>query len=92
MGFERVFLIGFDNSYVSQLQPSTSGQKTKFFSYAGDADKATQITKDTVSFLVQQTRLFRDYWNFADHRIRNLDPASLTDCGEVSSPAEALGL
>lgn len=90
MGFERIFVIGFDNSYISQLKPGTNGRKTQVVSYAGDSDKPAEITEDTVSFLVRQARLFRDYWAFSDHRVRNLDPASLTDCFEVSSPSEAL--
>lgn len=91
LGFERVFLIGFDNSYISQFRPGKNGLKTQLVSYAGDSEKAAEITEDTVSFLVRQTRLFRDYWNFSDHKTQNLDPASLTDCFEVSSPAEAIG-
>lgn len=90
MGFDRVFLTGFDNTYVTQMRPGEGNKKTQVVSYAGDVDKAASIQEDTVSFLVRQTRLFRDYWGFSSTKVRNLHAASLTDCFEYSSPSDAL--
>ena len=90
LGFERVFLIGFDNSYISQFRPGKNGLMTQLVSCVGDSEKATEIMEGSVSFLVRQTRLFGAYWNFSDRKIENLDPVSFTDCFEVSSPAEAI--
>jgi hypothetical protein len=90
MGYERIYVIGLDNSYVTEVKPGLGQAKQQVVSYAGNQQVSTSRNEDTVSYLRRHTRLFQDYWRFSEKPVFNLAPFSLTDCFPFITAEEAL--
>lgn len=91
MGFEPIFIIGFDNSQFQNLKLDRDNSIRLIQTHAGEEPESSNVKiSDTATFLERQADLFRDYWLFSDSRVFNLDSASLTDAFHKASHELAL--
>jgi|GEM_PF-2613139 len=91
MGFEPIFIIGFDNSHFQNFTLDRENSITLMQTHAGEDPEASNLkTTDTATYLERQADLFRDYWRFSDSKIFNLDGASLTDAFQKVPANQAL--
>lgn len=87
LGFDRVFIVGFDNSYVQEFSVTAENRLRRGRSHAGEETETFFSDGNTVNFLERQAMLFRDYWLFCAEPVWNLDLESLTDAFEKMNPA-----
>jgi hypothetical protein len=92
LGFEKIFIVGFDNSYFREFKLTGNNELLRTNSHAGEKSEKFLYEGDTASFLERQAMLFRDYWLFSSGPIWNLDIESATDAFDKKSPTEALQL
>lgn len=91
MGFEHIFVIGFDNSYFQNFKLDQDNLITLTQTHAGEEPEFSRIkVVDTATYLERQASLFRDYWRFSIANVFNLDNASLTDAFQKTTFQHAL--
>jgi len=79
LGFSRIFVIGFDNSFFKEVQVNSQNQLRNLVSHAGEATREETAGGNLASFLASQAILFDDYLKFSEYEIMNLDLDSFTD-------------
>ena len=91
LGYDRIFIIGFDNSYFREFSTSPDNTMVKKIAHAGEGFQTSESQVDTATYLETQASLFRDYWLFSSQPIYNLDPHSPTDAFKKVSLPSVLG-
>jgi len=91
LGYERILIIGFDNSYFREFSTSRDNTMVKSIAHAGEGVQTSVSRVDTATYLETQASLFRDYWLFSREPIYNLDPHSPTDAFLKVTLPSALG-
>lgn len=79
LGFSRIFVIGFDNSFFKEVWVNSENQLRNLVSHAGEATREESGGGNLASFLASQAILFDDYLKFSEYEIMNLDLDSFTD-------------
>lgn len=79
MAYERIYIVGFDNSYFQDFRKNAENATIKEVPHAGGGTQVSTSGTDTATYLETQARLFRDYWLFSKKPIFNLDLDSATD-------------
>lgn len=91
LGYDRIFIIGFDNSYFREFSTSSDNTMVKNIAHAGEGFQTYVSRVDTATYLETQASLFRDYWLFSRQPIYNLDPHSPTDAFRKVTLSSVLG-
>lgn len=79
LGFSRIFLIGFDNTFFREMRVDDQNRLVNLVTHAGEETREESGGGNVSSFLVSQATLFYDYQKFSGHEIMNLDLDSYTD-------------
>ena len=79
LGFSRIFVIGFDNSFFKEVRVNRQNQLRNLVSHAGETTREESGGGNLASFLASQAILFDDYLKFSEYEIMNLDLDSFTD-------------
>ncbi len=94
IGYERIFVIGMDNTYPRDLYSSASNQILLRERHAFEVDYVNDLSQQFRSvgdFLYEISLLMLDLTKFTDDRVVNLDPYSLTDTFEKVHNVENAG-
>lgn len=79
LGFSRVFIIGFDNTYFREIRVNERNELVNLITHAGEEDREEVGGRGMSNFLRSQSTLFADYMKFAESNVFNLDLHSYTD-------------
>lgn len=81
MGFDEIFVIGFDNTYPREIFSDERNRILSLESHSNEALVRRDRSRDWVSlsdYIFHLYLLFSDIEQFSNQRITNLDPYSLT--------------
>lgn len=79
LGFTRIFIIGFDNTFFREIRVNERNELVNIITHAGEENREELGGAGMSSFLRFQSILFGDYLKFSENEIFNLDLNSYTD-------------
>lgn len=79
LGFSRIFIIGFDNTFFREIRVNERNELVNLITHAGEENREEVGGQGMSNFLRSQSTLFADYMKFSEDNVFNLDLNSYTD-------------